>query len=183
MHMGLKEVLEKLRSVGSVKAAYPLEGEIYDNVIAEESGVTESFTGMPLDNRALDEVLKRSAAVCLFCGSAFEVPSDHVLVMEDTEGNVVGHDIPACMAAKFKDNKDVFWFTEDFVIYPERANMHDAVMVMLPQKVTFVGESEGVRNAVLLYPATTTDLMLRMHFKVSLGDPDIASAILAFDVV
>ena len=181
--MGLKEVLEKLGSERSVKAAYPLDGEIYDSVIAEEGSVTESFTGAPFVNRALKEVLKRSTAVCLFCGSAFEIPSDHVLIMEDMKGNVLGHDVPARMAGEMKDNPNLFWLSDDFVIYPDRANACDAVMVMLPQKVTSIGESEGVRDAVLLYPATTTDIMLRRHFGVSPCEPDIASAILAFDII
>jgi len=56
-------------------------------------------------------------------------------------------------------------------------------MVMLPQKVKSIGEKEGVKNAVLLYPSTTTDLILRKYYGISPGEPDIASAILAFDVV
>jgi hypothetical protein len=87
------------------------------------------------------------------------------------------------MIDKFKDDKNVIFLSEDFVLYPDRTDAGDVIMVMLPQKVTVVGEAEGVKDAVLIYPATTADLMLRKHFKVPLGGGAVASAILAFDVI
>jgi len=181
--MGLKEVLERLGSDASVKAAFPLEGKIRDMAIAEEGSVSESSMGMPLDNRALKEVLKRTNAVCLFCGSMFEVPEEHIMIMEDEGGNIIGHDIPKCMADDFKDDPDLIMLCDDFAMRADKADMRGVVFVMLPQNVKCVGEREGVRNAVLLYPATTTDMILRRHFGISLGEPDIASAILAFDII
>ncbi|MCL2786271.1 MAG: hypothetical protein FWD81_03515 [Methanomassiliicoccaceae archaeon] len=181
--MGLKEVLDRLGRERSVRGAYPLDGEIYDKVVAEEGSVTESFTGVPLVNRALEEVLKRTTAVCLFCGSAFETPSEHVMIMEDICGNVVGHDVPPGMADKLKNDHGLFWLSDDFVMHPDRTDMHNIMMVMLPQRVVSIGEAEGAENAILLYPSTTTDLILRRHFGISPGEPDIASAIIAFDII
>jgi len=180
--VGSKEVIEKLSSDTSVKAVFPLEGELYDIVMAEEGSVT-SATGMPLINRALKEVVKRSKAICIFCSSKFEPPMDHVMIMEDTDGNVVGHDIPVNMAHKYKNDENAIFISDDFVLYPDRTDMKDIAMVMLPQKVTSVGEAEGVKDAVLLYPATTTDVLLRKHFKIKMNDIDTASAILAFNIL
>jgi len=178
--MGLKEVLTKLRTEKTVMAAFHLEGEFYREVIEEEGGITECSMGMPLVNRALEEVMKRNTAVCIFVKNSFETPTDHVMIMEDLCGNVVGHDVPACKMHEFKDDPRIFWLCEDFAIYPDRSEMHDIVMVMLPLKATSVGEEEGAKDPVILYPATTTDMMLREHFGIPLDDP-VASAILAFD--
>ncbi|MCL1978984.1 MAG: hypothetical protein FWG60_02360 [Methanomassiliicoccaceae archaeon] len=180
--MGLKEILAKLGSERSIRAAFVLEEEIYGEVVKEEGSVTESSMGMPLINRALEEVLKRKVAVCIFCESAFEVPTDHVMVMEDGCGNRVGHDVPSCMADRFKDDPDIFWLCDDFAMYPDKAAMEEIFIVMLPQKVSIVGDDEGARDPVLLYPATTTDILLRKYFGISPDDPKIASAILAFDM-
>ncbi|MCL2509739.1 MAG: hypothetical protein FWF07_01490 [Methanomassiliicoccaceae archaeon] len=180
--MGLNEIIAKLGSEKSVKGVFPLEGEFYKEVIKEECSVIESTMGMPLKNRALDEVLKRKAAVCIFCSYAFETPTDHVMVMEDCCGNRVGHDVPACMFNDYKDKPDLFWLCEDFVVYPNKA-MDDIVMVMLPVKVQIVGEKEGAKDATLLFPATTTDILLRQHFGIPLDAPGLASAILAFDII
>ncbi len=181
--MGLEEALEKIRSDRSVTAAFVLEGEIYKEVVGEEGSVTESTFGMPLINRALEEVMKREIAVCIFCDGSFEPPSDHVMVMEDDRGNLVGHDIPVCRMGEFKDDPNIFWLCDDFVMYPNKTESQDIVMVMLPQKVCSIGEDEGVRDLILMYPATTTDILLRKHFGVSVDDPKIASAIMAFNVL
>jgi len=181
--MGLEDIIAKIASHISVKAVFLLEGEFYGEVVEEESSITESSMGMPLVNRALEEVLKRGTALCIFCDGGFEHPMDHIMVMEDGAGNRVGHDVPACMINDFKDDQDIFWLCDDFAIYPNKAETHDMLIIMLPQKVKYIGESEGAKNPVLLYPATTTDIMLRKHFGISVDDPGMASAILAFDII
>ena len=180
--MSIEQVIAKLCCENSVKCAFLLEGDFYGEFVEEESSVVESSMGMPLVNRALEEVRKREMAVCLFCKSSFEVPTDHVMVMEDMCGNVIGHDVPTCMADDFKDDPNIFWLCDDFAIYPNRTR-DDVVMVMLPQKVRFVGEKEGVKDPILLYPATTTDILLRELFHIPIDEPGIASAILAFNTV
>jgi hypothetical protein len=87
------------------------------------------------------------------------------------------------MTDRFKDAEDLFWLSDDFVMDPDKMGAHDIVMVMLPQKALTIGEREGVKDAVILYPAVTTDMILRRHFGIPPGEPDIASAILAFDVI
>jgi hypothetical protein len=180
--MGLQEVLDKVNANPSVKAAYLLEGEIYERFVAEESSVTEAESGMSFVNKALKEVLKRNTALCLFSTGEFEDIEEHVMVMEDPLGNIVGHDIPECMKEKYKDDTTLFWLCEDFVMRPE-ANMRDVKMVMLPKKVRTIGEAEGVCDAIMLYPASTTDLLLRKHFGALGGKCGSASAILAFNIL
>lgn len=179
--MGIEEIIAKIRSNKSVEAAFLLEGEIYQETIEEESSVSEVSMGMPLINRALEEVRKRKVAVCLFCDGTFEAPTDHVLVMEDTLGNVVGHDVPARIMSEYKDDPNIIWLCDDFALFPGRAKTFDIVMVMLPHNVSSIGENDGAKDPILLYPATTTDTLLRRYFKIPL-DSRIASAILAFDV-
>jgi hypothetical protein len=179
--MGMEDVLAKLGTDKSVRAAFVLEGDLYGKVVAEESSVTESSMGMPLINRALEAVLKRKMVVCVFCEYTFETPVDHVMIMEDSGGNLIGHDVPLCMADKFKDDPEIVWLCDDFAMYPNRSQTEEMMIVMLPQKIRIVGPDEGAKDPVLLYPATTTDILLRKHFGMSLDDPKIATAILAFD--
>jgi len=179
--VGLKEVLDLLDTNDSVKAAFVLEGEFYRKVIAEERSVTECAFGMPFVNRALEEVCKRTASVCLFTGDNFEYVTEHIMIMEDMHGNMVGHDVPKCMINDFKDNPDIVWLSEDFAMYPD-ADLWKASMVMLPNKARFVGENEGVRDAIMLYPATTTDILLKKHFGLPVNER-IWTAILAFNII
>ncbi|MDR1691147.1 MAG: hypothetical protein LBR42_04830 [Candidatus Methanoplasma sp.] len=175
------DILAKLNANSGVRAAFPLEGEFYNDVIAEESSVIESSMGMPLINKALKEVMKRKIAICVFSRVTFEVPTEHTMLMEDGNGNVIGHDVPACMMDNYKDDPDIFWLCDDFAMYPHKAETEEMLIVMLPQKSKFITEADGAKNAVLLYPATTTDIMLRQHFGISPSEHGIASSILAFD--
>jgi hypothetical protein len=179
--VGLKEVLDLLDTNGSVKAAFVLEGEFYRKVIAEERSVTECAFGMPFVNRALDEVLKRNVAVCLFASGNLENIEEHIMIMEDKHGNIVGHDVPKCMVDDYKDNPDIVWLSEDFAIYPDRMDLWEAAMVLLPNKVSSIGKNEGVEDAIMLYPATTTDMLLKEHFMIP--DNKVSTAILAFNII
>ena len=181
MNMGLEEVLSKLSDNKAVKAVFPLKGNILNEMIYEEGSIIECSFGMPLANRALEAVRKKKHAVCIFCYSGFEVPTDHLMMMEDGCGNIVGHDVPPCLMCNYKDDPDIIWLCDDFAVYPHRAASEKMIMVMLPQKAKCVGKDEGVCDPVLLYPATTTDILLRQHFGISVCDPKIVSAILAFD--
>jgi hypothetical protein len=53
---------------------------------------------------------------------------------------------------------------------------------MLPQKISTINESDGAKDPIILYPAPTTDVILRKHFGIDTDDPDVASALLSFDV-
>jgi len=180
--MGVEEVISKLCKDAAIKAAFPLDGDFFREVVEEEGAVDECTMGMPLDNRALEAVKKKKSAVCIFCYGTFEVPTDHVMMMEDGCGNIVGHDVPSCLMCKYKDDPDIVWLCDDFAMYPHKACSQEMIMVMLPQKAKCVGKEEGVRDPVLLYPATSTDILLRKHFGIPIDDPKIASAIIAFDI-
>jgi len=181
--MGMEDVLAKIRSNKGVRGAFALEGENYREVMEEESSVIESSMGMPLNNRALKEVLKRKMAVGIFFDYTFEAPEDHIVMLEDGCGNMIGHDVPKCMMDKFKDDPEIVWLCDDFAMYPCKARSEEMVFIMLPQKVGFIGADEGAKDPVLLYPATTTDILLRKLFGFSASEPGIATAILGFDPI
>ncbi|MDR0524205.1 MAG: hypothetical protein LBG62_07305 [Candidatus Methanoplasma sp.] len=180
--VSLEAIIEKLQCAGGVFKVERLEGEVLDEILSEEAGVDTSI-GMPMDNRALAECLKRDTFLCVFCDYSFEKPEDHVMVMEDGNGNRVGHDVPEGMMGDFKDDPDAIWLCDDFVMFPSLATSDDLKIVMLPQSVTVIGEEDGAGSPVLLYPATTTDVALRRALGVNPSDPGIATAILAFDLL
>jgi len=178
--MGLESVISKLKEENGVRAVFHLTGEHLNAVVAEEQSVDTSSMGMPLVNRALEESLKRNTFVCIFCEYSFEHPTDHVMIMEDKKGNIVGHDVPECMMNKFKDDPDIIWLCDDFAIYPQNEMSEEVVIVMLPQKATIIGAAEGAEDPVILYPATTTDMLLREIFGTPEGK-NTATTIIAFN--
>jgi hypothetical protein len=179
----LDAVLEKLSREKGVDKVFVLDGDVLKKVLEEEGNITESSFGMPMENRALTECKKRGAFLCVFCDYSFELPTDHVMVMEDSDGNRVGHDVPECMCGKFNDDPDAVWMGDDFVMFPNLTTSGDIKVVMLPQEVKCLSEEDGAGSPILMNPATTTDMLLRSHFGVRSDKPDIASAVLAFNPV
>lgn len=179
--MGLDEIIDRLNAEDSVHGAYVLDEETLRMVVDEESQVTTTI-GMPMENRAMAECLKRSTFVCVFCEYAFEVPTDHVMIMVDGSGNIMGHDIPRGKAAEYAGRTDVTWLSDDFVMYPD-AMGDDIKVVMLPQDVNVIGEREGAVKPVMVYPSTTTDIILKKRFGVDAVTSKLASALLAFDLL
>lgn len=180
--MSLDDILKKLESDDAVKGAFHLDGELYKKVIAEESSVTTSSMGMPLVNRALEATLKRDTAVCVFCTDGFEIPIEHTMILEDGDGNRIGHDVPVCMIDDFKDDTEIFWLCDDFAVYPNRQTSDETLMVMLPLTARSIGEQDGAKDPIILYPATTTDIILKEHFGIPL-DSHLASAIVSFNLI
>ena len=180
-YMGAAEIAELLKTKKGVHGAHILDGELLKEAFDEEKQVTESSFGMPLVNRALEECLKKHVFVCLFCDYGFELPTDHVMIMEDGNGNIVGFDIPPGQCDQYTDRADITYLSDDFVMLPEAA-CDEIRIVMLPQKVKCIDEKNGVKDPVLFYPATTTDGILKKRFGIDPASSDLASVIMAFDL-
>ena len=181
MPMGIQEVVDKLRKEDGVCEIFILEGDNFKAAIDEEKSVVESSMGMPMVNKALEECLKRNTFLCICCDYTFEQPTEHIMLMEDGDGNIIGHDIPICMIDDFKDREDIVWLCDDFAMFPQKATSEEMYIIMLPQHVNAIGPAEGVMDPVILYPATTTDMVLKKLFNMQ-DRPELATAILAFDM-
>lgn len=178
--MDTERVLKHMKSVAGVHGAMVLDSETIAEVSAMEEGVTDTSFGMPLDNRALEACRKKAVWLCLFCDYTFEQPTDHVMLMEDENGNVIGFDIPPGKQDSFIDREDLVWLSDDFVLKGD-AEGDVSKVVMMPQKLSCIGSEAGVKDAIVFYPNTATDGHLRDKLEYKDEAPGIASAIMAFD--
>jgi hypothetical protein len=179
--MGFEDALSKVKSAKGVINAFPMDGPILESVCAEEDSVRLSG-GMILENRALDECLRRNVHICVFSRDFFEPMSDITMLMEDAFGNVVGHDVPECMIEEYKCRTDIVWLSDSFVLYPNVTSRSEPRLVMLPRKVRLIGAADGVFGAVGYYPSITSHNILREHFVIG-DDPDVSSMIIGMDTL
>jgi len=180
--MGMDGIVEKLKGREGVFDVCMLTDELFKEFLKEESSVEESSMGMPLVNEALKECLHRNSHLAVFSSGSFDMPQDHVMVMKDDEGHIVGHDVPKGMMEMFQEMQDVIWLCDDFVMFPSVCAMSEISMHMLPQRLTIIDEGDGAGNPVVLYPATTSDMLLKRMFSIPL-DSKLASAIISFDLL
>lgn len=178
--MDPKAIAEKLMNAPGIHLAVVPDDDVLNELFAREDDIVDTTFGMPIDNRALAACRGRSKHVVIFCDYTFEVPDGHVMMMEDENGKTVGFDIPSGKAEEYIDRTDLVWLSDDFVLLTTTGS-DIAKVVMLPQKARCIGEKDGVKDAVLFYPATTTDMFLKKRFGVDTDTPSIASALLSFD--
>lgn len=180
--MSLEEVLNRIKADPNVHSVFLMDEDMVARMNAEESTVNTSI-GLPLDNKALRACMEKKCFVCIFCYGKFDPPKDHVMLMVDGNGKVVGFDIPPGKEGEYSGRGDLVWLSDDFVMDVSCGMGDDICVVMNPQKVTVVGASEGVSDPILFYPSTTTDLLLRAEYGIDPNDSRIASAVMAYDPI
>ncbi len=176
------KIIDKLMAAKGARAAFPADEETFDMVCRLEDGITDTTFGMPMENRALKACIGSQDRAVFFCDYSFEPPECHVMIMEDSNGKMVGFDVPDCLREKYSSDPDLVWMGEDFAIDPA-ADMGECTMVMLPQELKCLGEAEGVKRAVILYPALEADQYLKKKYGIDLDDPQVASAIVGYDLI
>ncbi|UAL07338.1 MAG: hypothetical protein KRP56_05760 [Candidatus Methanogranum gryphiswaldense] len=178
--MDIDKIMVTLSSASGIRKVIVPDKDVVEEIFDREGCIEDTTFGMPMDNRALAACKERSMHIVVFCDYNFEVPTDHVMTMEDDRGNIVGFDIPAGKQEEYIDRTDIVWLSDDFVL-STNADSDIAKVVMHPQKVRCIGEGEGVRDPIIFYPATTTDVFLKERFGVDINSANIASALLSFN--
>ena len=177
LRMTEEDIARRLKTVAGVHDAIAPPRDVLAEAFSMEAGIGDTTFGMPLENRALEECIRRDACVCVLCDHSFEKPTDHVMTMEDCNGRMVAYDIPAGRKGDYAEKKNLIWISDDFVM---EADGEAVKMVMLPQRTRCICEADGVRDAVIFYPATTTDAYLRKQLGYMNNDSRLATALVAF---
>ncbi len=145
--------------------------------LEEDDLCVDTSFGMPIDNKAMDACLACDFVLCVFANTSFEQPSDKIMMMQDSSGLVLGHDVAPSQMDEYMAREDLIWLSEDFVIYPSTEMGDDIILVMLPQIYNGFSEEDGVSEAVIFYPATTTDSIIKEKYG-EFDDPQIATLLM-----
>lgn len=178
--MDVQRIVEALSCKSGIVSVVVPDGPVLNEIFEMEACIEDTSFGMPMDNRALEACKSRSMHVIVFCEYTFEPPTDHVMIMEDENGNMVGFDIPVGRQEEYIDRTDIVMLSDDFALLAN-AESDIAKVVMLPQDAKCIGAEEGIRDPVIFYPATTTDMYIKDKYGVDISASHIASALISFD--
>lgn len=174
----LSEVAEKLASFPGVLSVEIPEASDLEAFYAEEGSVG-SIADMPLENEAMEVSRSRRHHIILAVLDGFDSVPHHEVVMKDETGRTVGWDVPPGLEHEVEGRDDLIWMGEDFVIDP--AAMEGEIRtVIVAQEMDLIGEEDGVKNPVVMYPSPSTDRMIRERYGIP-DDPRYATAVVAFD--
>ncbi|MDN5357654.1 MAG: hypothetical protein PWR17_823 [Candidatus Methanomethylophilaceae archaeon] len=174
--MSVDEIIESLKRHRGVRKVALLEEDLVDIIKEEESQIV-SVSGMPIVNEAMEVCLSKDIKLCIYCDYSFEHPDDSTMFMKDGEGRIVGQDIADSKRSQFEGKDGIIWLSDDFILYPGADMGPDIRIVMVPQVYHGFSEEDGVSEAVVFSPATTTDCIIKSRYGDP-QDPQIASAIM-----
>lgn len=161
-----ERIIESLKKHKGVLKVEPIDDDFIEEIKNEDLSVKTSF-GMPIDNQALHHCFSKDFALCIYADFSFEHCTESTMMMKDIKGNIIGHDVAENQISKYKDNEDLIWISDNFVIYTNVDMDKDMRFVMMPRKYYGFSYEDGVSEAMMFYPMPTTDGLIRNKY----GDP------------
>ena len=176
----ISEVVGKLGSMPQIVSVYiPDESDI--RTFYEEESRVSTISDMPMENEAMAVSKSRKHHLIVVFTEGLGNSPHHEVVMKDGDGNLVGWDVPPGLEYEVEGRDDLVWMSEDFVIDPS-AMEGEIRVVLVAQRLTVIGEDDGVRDPVAMFPSPSTDMMIRERYGITL-DSRCATAIVGFDEV
>ncbi len=175
-----EHIIETLKKHKGVQKVEPLDNDIIDKIKEEDLSVGTSF-GMAIDNQALYDCFSKDFVLCVYANYSFQHSVNSTMMMKDSNGNVVGHDISEVQIKEYQDKEDLVWLSDNFVLYPNVDMNEDLRLVMMPQEYRGFSYEDGVSEATIFYPMPSTDCMIRNKYG-DLMDPQIATLIMGINL-
>lgn len=157
-----------------------LPADLCERIAAEEATVTSTF-GTPVVNSGLDDCLERGTAIVAFVDETFWEPQETYMVLRNSDGTVVGYDIPTSRIPEYETRDDLMFISDGFVMRTD-VSMDEAPAMEMRSRV-YRGEDGSLpeeTNAVIWYPSPSTSDMIHDAFGVP--DTGLATAMLGVDL-
>lgn len=168
-----------LESQRGVVRTEVIDDDLLDILVKEESTVVSSF-GTPVDNSGLRDCIARDTVFLAFVDGTFWQPPTRTMVMKNSEGEIVGHDISKSQILEYM-KRDVMFLSDDFIMYPDVEMTDSPVMEMLSQE--YSGEDKSLpadTEAVLWFPSPSSSGIIADRYGQELGT--LATALIGINV-
>ena len=179
----MDNIIELLESLDGVLKAYPLKAEHILKLIDIESERGAEL--VPVFNKGIQECFKRDVTFVIFKKGYFRPPPTPTMYLM-FDGEVLGHDIFTLEDRdKFRDDEDVRFLSDDFIIYEDVLNNHNLEKgneyFLLPA-VPFpeLDSIDNVCDVISSSPSTKGDEYLKEEFGFN-QDSSIATIFVSFN--
>ncbi len=172
-----RDWLMRQKGVVRVEAMPP---DLVNRIVSEESTVRSSF-GTEVVNSGLDQCLERGCLVVAFVDEDFWEPQETSMLLRNSDGTVIGHDVPRSRIHEFEGRDDIMFISDGFVMMMDRPMDSAPYMEMLSRR--YSGDDGSLPddvNAVIWFPSPTSSDIIHDAF----GQPDtgLATAMLGVDL-
>ncbi len=163
--MLVDEFLTLLRGMDGVITAEIMPSDLVQEVAETESSVDTITGGMVLENIGLFQCLHHENVFVLISEGFLQRSEEITMRMIDTEGVVIGHDVPDSMREELSARKDLIWMSDGFVLFPELITNRDAKMVMGCSTLRLDGVPGDV-TARMFYPSIASAELINRRYGV-----------------
>ena len=179
--MELEEIMRRISEEKGAVRVEVMPDELGVVVVDEEATVTAAGGAVGVRNVGLDDFMAKDTHLVAFVKWDFKCPDATTMRMVDEEGNVLGHDIPACDIPLYSDRTDVSFLSEDFVMYNDVVAVGDTAMEMLAPAYGGTGDwmPEDV-GAVIWFSSTTSSELIHTYFDQPVDD--LATAMIGLNL-
>ena len=179
----MKNIIDSLESLDGVLKVCQLNPDNVLNLIDIESQRGAEL--VPVFNKGIQECFKRDVTFVIFKKGFFRPPpTPTMLLMFD--GGVLGHDIFTPEdREKFKDDEDVRFLSDDFIIYEDVLHNHNLekgneYLVLPPVPFPELDLIENIDEVISSSPSTKGDEYLKEEFGFN-QDSSIATILVSFN--
>ena len=179
----MKEIINYLESLTGVIKVCPLKRENILRIIDFES---ERGTELiPAFNRGVQECFKRDVTFVIFKKGFFRPPPSPTMMLI-FDGEVLGHDIFSSEdREKFKDDGDVQFLSDDFIVYMDVLNNHNLekgneYLLLPPVPFPELDSFNNICDVISSSPSTLSDEYLKEEFGFN-QDSSIATIFVSFN--
>lgn len=164
--MRREEFLELVNGLDGVVRALPLSREQVQEIVDEECSISKVSGGLRMECPGIVACASKDDVFVVFCNESLCDPALMAMEFVDDRGVTIGQSVPQELIPRFKERDDLFWLSDDFVLFSERVGEHDAKLVM--NAVRLSDDRWGGMEPWVYFPAPTSYHKLNHMF----GNPD-----------
>lgn len=180
----MKEIINYLESLEGIIKVYPLKGEHILRIIDIESERLGEL--IPAFNSGVQECFKRDITLVIFKKGFFRPPPTPTMMLI-FDGEVLGHDIFSSEEKeKFKNDEDVQFLSDDFIVYKEVLNNHNLekgneYLLLPPVPFPELDKFNNIFEVISSSPSTHSDEYLKEEFGFN-QNSSIATIFVSFNL-
>ena len=175
-----ERAVEIIMGMTGTRKAFVLDREVVDAIRKVEGGI-KSQVGLDVINEGVNQCLQRQHVICIIKDTRFRPPPEPTVLMMADDGVMIGTEVLAGEHHKYKDNEDLIWLGNDFVVFTDRVPKSKEYFFMPPVSFPELKQIEGAKNIVSCSPSPLGDLIIKDVYKLE-DDPKLASIMVGFDM-
>ena len=181
----MKDIVDFLENLEGVLKVKRLNADNILNIIDIESERREEL--VPVFNKGIQECFKRDVTLVIFKKGFFRPPPSPTMFLL-YDGEVLGHDIfLESEKEKFKNDEDVQFLSDDFIIYRDVLNNHNLekgneYLMLPPVAFPELDTFENICNVISSSPSTKSDEYLKEEFGFA-QDSSVATILVSFNII